>query len=287
MNNIEFITPPFNYTGSKLKVLNEIIPLFDYSKNNFFDVFVGGGSVYSNILDKYDTIYINDIIKELVEIHRSILESDDIINNTKELCKLIVDKNSYVKMRTEFNTYKTPEKLLSLMMTCTNNMMRFNKKFEFNQTYGERNWNKKTDIKMERFKTEIRKYKAKIKFHSLHFEAFKNIITDSTMIYCDPPYGRIKKENGSLDTKQISEAGYNVYWNYDDDLKLYEFLKFIDKNRQSFMLSGTLNHNGNVSWIMDKLINEKYNYKEINCNYEKVSRLETNKNTTEIIIFNY
>ena len=48
------IETPFNYTGSKFRLLEQILPEFDYSKPYFVDLFTGGGSVYTNVLDKYD-----------------------------------------------------------------------------------------------------------------------------------------------------------------------------------------------------------------------------------------
>src|SRR5574344_1815734 len=48
----EMINPPFNYTGSKFKLLDQILPLLDYNKEYFIDLFCGGGSVYTNVLDK-------------------------------------------------------------------------------------------------------------------------------------------------------------------------------------------------------------------------------------------
>ena len=62
------IETPFNYTGSKYKLLEQLLPKFDYSKSYFLDLFCGGGSVYTNVLDKYEKIWANDIIKNLVEI---------------------------------------------------------------------------------------------------------------------------------------------------------------------------------------------------------------------------
>ena len=32
-----YIETPFNYTGSKHRILDQILPLFDYSKRNFVD----------------------------------------------------------------------------------------------------------------------------------------------------------------------------------------------------------------------------------------------------------
>lgn len=55
-----FIETPFNYTGSKFKLLDQIVPEMDYTKSNFIDLFCGGGSVYTNIVDKFDKIVAND-----------------------------------------------------------------------------------------------------------------------------------------------------------------------------------------------------------------------------------
>ena len=40
---MNYIEPPLNYTGSKFKLLEQLIPMFDYSKSYFVDIFTGGG----------------------------------------------------------------------------------------------------------------------------------------------------------------------------------------------------------------------------------------------------
>ena len=67
------INTPFNYTGNKFSLLEQIIPHFDSSKEYFIDLFCGGGSVYTNIVDKYQKVLINDKISELVEIHKNLI----------------------------------------------------------------------------------------------------------------------------------------------------------------------------------------------------------------------
>ena len=47
------IETPFNYTGSKFKLLKQLLPELDYKKSTLVDVFCGGGSVYTNVLDRY------------------------------------------------------------------------------------------------------------------------------------------------------------------------------------------------------------------------------------------
>ena len=44
---MKYINTPFNYTGSKIKLLDQILPEMDYTKKYFVDLFTGGGvSIY-------------------------------------------------------------------------------------------------------------------------------------------------------------------------------------------------------------------------------------------------
>lgn len=269
---MNYIETPLNYTGSKYKLLDQILPEFDYSKPYFIDLFTGGGSVYTNVLDRYKSILANDIISDLIGIHKGILESDDIINKSKISCPIKDDQESFLKLRESYNNEKEPYKLWALMLSSTNNMMRFNKSFNYNQTFGKRSWSSRTDDKVISYKNHIRQYKDKIKFTSKSFFDI-DVKTNNIMIYCDPPYSN-------------TEAGYNSYWNKGDDEKLYKYLKNIDKVGSSFMVSGVLNHDDKPCALLDMLISDGYTMKELDFNYNKVSR-KGNKVTTEVIIKNY
>ena len=121
-----YVKTPFNYTGSKYKILDQLLPLFDYNKQNFVDLFAGGGSVYTNILNKYNKIAVNDIIGELIEIQKKLVTDNNIINDVKKLVVDKEDKEGYLELRKNYNENKSPEKLWALMLCCTNNMIRFN-----------------------------------------------------------------------------------------------------------------------------------------------------------------
>lgn len=279
-----YIDGVMNYTGSKFKLLEQILPQFDYTKPTFVDLFAGGGSVYTNVLDKYDKVIANDIIEDLIGIHSDLLTSDKIIEDTKSLCPGKGNKDGFLQLREDYNQNKSSAKLWALMLSSTNNMMRFNKKFKYNQTYGNRGWNSNTDKKVENFIKHIRRFADKIEFISKTFNEVD--ISSEMMFYCDPPYGRIKNDDGSMGKKQISEAGYNAFWEKDDDLFLYEYLHKINDSGSSFMVSGVLEHDGNICWMLDKLIQDGFNYKELTFDYNKVSR-KGDKKTIEIIIKNY
>ena len=282
--NVNYIDSVMNYTGSKFKLLNQILPIFDYTKPYFVDLFCGGGSIYTNVVDKYQKVLVNDVITDLIGIHQNLVLKDSIIKETKELCPGKKNPSGFAELRNSYNQNPTPAGLWALMLSSTNNMMRFNQKFKYNQTYGDRGWNDNTDKKVELFVNHIRKYQNRLKFISKHFNDVK--ITSNAMYYIDPPYGRVKEESGNIGKKQISEAGYNAFWKEDDDIKLYNYVKDIDKSGSSFMISGVLEHDGKTCWILDKLIQDGFREIELNFDYNKVSR-KGDKKTKEIIIVNY
>ena len=280
-----YIDSVMNYTGSKFKLLNQILPHFDYTKSNFVDLFAGGGSVYANVVDKYQKVLVNDIISDLIGIHQNLVCGDEIITETKIICPGKNNAPGFAELRNSYNQNPTPAKLWALMLSSTNNMIRFNQKFKYNQTYGERGWNSNTDTKVENFTKHIRKYKDKLKFISKPFYEL-NFDSNNIMYYIDPPYGRVKNEDGSIGKKQISEAGYNAFWKEDDDKRLYEYIKQINQKGSSFMVSGVLEHDGKLCWMLDKLIQDGFKSKELEFDYNKVSR-KGDKKTTEVIITNY
>jgi DNA adenine methylase Dam len=278
-----------NYSGSKFKLLDQILPLFDYSKDYFLDLFCGGGSVYVNVLDKYKKLLINDIIVDLIEIHKNLCNNPQIfIETVRNLAKTKENQKLYIDLKTSYNqekdSYKRSTMLFALMLTCTNNFMRFNLKGEFNQSWGRREWSDSTQKKVDEFVEHVSKYKGKIFYSSKHFNNVK--ITKPSMIYLDPPYGSIQDENGNITNKKISEAGYNAYFNKEDDLKLYNYIIELNNQKHSFMLSGLLEHDGKQSWIMNKLIKDGFKYKELIFDYNGVSR-KGKKESKEIIIMNY
>lgn len=269
------IEPVLNYTGSKFKLLEQLLPEFDYTKKYFVDLFAGGGSVFINVLDKYKKILVNDIIADLIGIHEKLFTNpENLISTTKKLATCKEDQEKYNKLREDYNNSPTPEKLYALMLSCTNNMMRFNKKFKFNQTWGKRGWSEKTDKKIEAFLNHTKQYKDKILFTATHFNNIK--LSKPSMIYIDSPYTN-------------SEAGYNNYWEKNDDNILYKYCKKADDDGHSFVLSGILGkHKDDKRWeLIDKLIADGYNYKILENDYEKVARKKKSKDSDEIIIKNF
>ncbi len=261
-----------NYTGGKFKLLPQLLPEFDYTKNTFVDLFAGSLVISANVVDKYEFIIANDIIEELIGIHREVINNfTEFVNKVKNLVVTKEDQDGFNILRKSFNENKSPEKLFSLMLCSTNNMLRFNKSFLYNQTFGRRTYNPSTEKKLIEFYEHILPFKNKICLISKNFTEVE--IPVNSMTYIDCPYSN-------------SEAGYNSYWPKNADIQLYKYIREIDKNNNSFVLSGCLTHDGEESILLKNLINDGFLYKELICDYNKVSR-KGNKETTEIIIKNF
>jgi len=228
------------------------------------------------VVDRYDKIIINDIIEEIIGIHTNLINNPkQFIAATKEITlKDKEDHIGYSKLRQSFNDEKTPQKLFALMLSCTNNMIRLNKKFQFNQTFGKRTWNDSTEKKVNEFVGHISKYKDKIFPISRPFHEM--VTKEPAMYYIDPPYTN-------------TEAGYNSYWSVESENRLYEYIRNLNEKGDSFMLSGVHgpHKNGKESEIINNLIADGFNYKFLEHDYKKVSRSEEAKNSKEVIIFNY
>jgi len=282
-----FINPPFNYTGSKYKLLPQILPEFDYSKKLMVDLFTGGGSVMYNCIDKFEVIIANDIIKPLMNIHYMMLTRPEyLIKRTKQVCALIKNKHSYNKVRQIFNDHNShPALLWALMLTCNSNMIRFNYQMKFNQTCGLRNWNSSTDKKVFKLLEHLKKQKINIKCISREFynvpiewDELKKIINldidiKKAFYYIDPPYSN-------------THAGYNCFWTKKHDIDLYEYILKLNDYGHTFCLSGILHHNNKESILLTNLIKHGFNVVEIDADYNKVQNTKRGK-VPEIIIKNF
>lgn len=270
------INPPFNYTGSKIKLLPQLIPLFDRNKLYFVDLFAGGGSVYANVVDLYEKVWVNDIIADLIGAHKALLSNPSFVEQVKALCVARDDQAGYHKLRDSYNAAKTPEKLFALMLCCTNNMMRFNQSFGFNQTFGKRTFNDSTVTKIDAFVNRVKPHMGKLHFTSLSFEKVWPANLSNTIIYADPPY-------------MGSEAGYNAYWSGSLESRLYDYLKNVDAAKGSFALSGMRGGHKDQpeSPVISRLIADGYRVMEIQHDYSKVARNKIEKRGQEVLILNY
>lgn len=262
------IESPINYMGSKFKLLDKLIPLFPTAVDNFYDIFTGGGSVYLNMIGRYKTVYANDILADLITIHKHLPKQTFLDCAIAYSTPTKESQEDYLKLRTSYNVDGGADKLLALIWSCNSNMMRFNSKFEFNQTWGKRCYNTGTQRKLNNiigisFNT--------VKYYNEHFSYFKDIPT-SSFVYLDPPYSN-------------TEAGYNAIWSKKDDDALIDLITYYLDNGILFGISGVVNDKINPIYdflaTRDEVIIHDFNLDL----YKKIAKKE--KSNSEYYITNY
>lgn len=272
------IPTPFNYTGSKTKLLPQLLPLLDRSKVHFYDVFAGGGSVYANVLPLYPHVHVNDVITDLIGIHRALIEEgESFVAIVRVLCAAKDDPMSYRALRDAYNADKTPSRLFALMLCCTNNMMRFNRSFGFNQTFGKRSFNPSTQAKIDAFIAGVKPYVDRISYSSLRFQEVVPLNPTDSMIYMDPPY---------IGT----EAGYNTYWSQADEETLYAYILKLHASGASFALSGVRGQHRSgkeSSRLIERLVADGFECVALDFAYTKVARRKGDTSSQEVVVRNY
>ena len=300
-----FLACPFNYTGGKYKLLNQIIPEIKET-SVFLDLFSGGGNVGIN--SSASKIIFNDINTNLIELIKYIRNTDTnvLLKNIDEVIdryqlsntalygyryygcesnKGLSDynKEKFLKLRKDYNNLIADGKsdyllLYVLIVFSFNNQIRFNNKGEFNLPVGKRDFNSKMRSKLVLYSEELKK--KDIEFYNEDFRHIKlEKLSKETFIYCDPPY-------------IITNATYNEKGNWieSDEKDLLEFLDKANDLGFKFALSNVLESKGKKNKILIDWINIK-GYK---CNFLEKSYSNSNYHrkgkdsiSVEVLITNY
>jgi adenine-specific DNA-methyltransferase len=270
---------PLNYSGSKHDLIPQLLQHFPSkeSVDRFYDVFTGGLSVTINT--PYDKVISNDIIEPLIQFYHNLKlasNGNQIEEEIQKIKSYAISKESqdeFNQIREVFNMNKNPYLFFALVSSCTNNMMRFNKSFKFNQTFGKRTINDNTIQKLRDYCNVLKQ--KEIYFSCRNYKELFELFppTQDDFIYLDPPYA------------YLSEAGYNAYWSKEDENYLYNLLDDLDKSGIRFALSGMSVNKGIKNPNLDKL--DKYKIINLDYDYQKVARKKNLGESQEILVINY
>lgn len=294
----ELVKSPLNYTGGKFKLLPQMLPYFPNDINTFVDLFGGGCNVGANV--KANRIIFNDIESHVVELLKYFKNNkidfilDEIYaliekygltrtdlygyeyygcNSSDGVAK--VNKEGYMKLRADYNKFKTPILFYVTIVFAFSNQIKFNSKGEFNIAVNKRDFN--SSMKNNLIKFVDRLNKLNIYFTDKDFKELKiNKLNKNDLVYCDPPY-------------LITCATYNDGWNETNERELLTLLDSLDRNNIKFALSNVLENKGESNEIL-KEWSKKYNVIHLNNSYGNCSYHAKDKNmntTDEVLIVNY
>lgn len=288
------IISPLNYPGNKARILKNILEILPKQNENFVDVFCGsaivGLNTHSNI------IHLNDKEKKIIELLEFFKNNElDFILN--EIEKIIVDydftdskskaknfykiykneglskynKQSFLKLRQDYNKHPSPQKLFALLIFGFNHYLRFNAQGLFNVPVGKMDFSTSLYNKTLAF---IRLIQNKnIIFTHLDFKD-DLLYEKGDFFYFDPPY-------------LITNAPYNAKWDIKDEKALYEILDTLNLKNKKFALSNIIKSNGKENELLKKWA-KKYKIININRKYTNANYRRKNlSESLEVLIINY
>ncbi len=231
--------PVLKWVGGKQHILTEIFELFPKTLTNYYEPFVGGGSVFIELLNRLENeqiivtnnIIITDKNKILISVYNMI--KTNIKNLTKNLKiyenfyneNIDTREKNYYEIRKRFNAKQNVLDFIILNKTCFRGLYRVNSSGEFNTSFG--------NYKKINFDTDNIKILHKLfKKYQVEFKAidYKELLTNekdqhndsNTVLYLDPPY-------------YGSYAGYTT-----DKLDVIFFAQLINKLTSKIVMSNTI-----------------------------------------------
>ena len=308
VQNKAFIKSPLNYIGGKYRLLPQILPLFPKKIDSFVDLFCGGLNVAINVespkkdsnhnlINLTHKIYAKEIICndnltyliELYEFLRSHSLESSLANLEKIIAKYALNATNaqgYNALRDDYNTHKSPLKLLTLIAHSFNHQIRFNNAHKFNTPFGKNRSTFNATMKQNLMDFVETLQSKNFAFYALDFREFLSQIhlTKESFLYADPPY---------LITQGTYNDGKRGFsgWSEKLEIALLESLANLHKQGIRFALSNVLTHKGNQNKILQDWVDKNDFFithleaHYTNANYQAKHK-DKNK-TKEVFITNY
>ncbi|NBP00211.1 MAG: Dam family site-specific DNA-(adenine-N6)-methyltransferase [Proteobacteria bacterium] len=197
------LTPIIKWAGGKRQILPILKKHFPIEFGDYFEPFVGGGSVFmelynGRLLDNKN-VYLSDIMIPLINLYQVILRQPEALLEELSNEKYANNRDVYIEMRQSFNrlkqlasvVYHTNVEMAALFLylnkTGFNGMYRENAKGEYNIAYGRNVSSKFGD------KTTIMNLHSFLRMPNVtigcgHYLDIEPLVKPGDFVYLDPPY---------------------------------------------------------------------------------------------------
>jgi DNA adenine methylase len=290
------------WVGGKTQIIDSIISTFPQTINNYYEPFVGGGSVLFQLLSKVRNgtikvngdVYASDVNSSLIYLYINVRDKiEDLIQSLLEMINdynSISDLNSeenteeamtskkhyYLWVRRIYNSMTNDEKrsvigssiFIFLNKTCFRGLYRESSN-GFNVAFG--NYKNSSVFEASHLR-EVSDLLQNVNFSVCSFEAVLSKITKGDFVYMDPPY---VEEN---DTSFVSYV--NGGFSDDDHNRLFNLCDDMINKGVNVAIS-----NSNVKKVIDHFKNDKYNIYVVDVS-RRINAKKPDAKTTELIIVN-
>lgn len=236
---------PLNYSGSKDSMMPALTKRLPRNFDVFVDAMGGAGNVAANVVAMNRVIY-NEVNPRIYEIVQMLI-AEDPVEVIDRVNRLVADfqlskanRESYLRLREEYNRAPTSLKLFTLQIYAFQNMIRLNGKGEMNTPVGNNSFNEGTARRITSFAAKTAQFDLICgSYQRLDPADFPN----RTVFYFDPPYFITKAEYN--DGKRGLEG-----WNSESEAALLDFLLRVHAAGHQFMLSNVMEHKGRTHHLL-------------------------------------
>lgn len=278
------LSPILKWVGGKSQILNEVMDLFPVTMNNYYEPFLGGGSILFALLSYKKmgirtitgTVYANDLNGQLIEFFKTlktqpqelIQEAEKLIQAWRAIKGTTVERKPttqleattsresyYFWVRSQYNALPAEQKsgpkaaamFLFLNKTCFRGLYREGPN-GFNVPYG--NYENPAIINKAHF-LEVSELLQNVVFSCVDYKEFLANVQQGDFIYLDPPYAQIK---------ETSFVGYTATgFDGDEQKRLFELCHQMKQKGARFLLS-----NANVDAVKNAFTTTGYQIKTLN-----------------------
>jgi DNA adenine methylase len=314
-NQIKKEEPPkpiIKWVGGKTQILDKLMPEFPRVINNYYEVFMGGGSVLLALLTNIKngtielkgTVYAYDLNEALIYVYKNIQSNHEALHdeiqeilqefnesgedNENESSKTFEPKSEVEAKLSKHNYYyfvrEKYNKLSALEKTSVTGsaMFIFLNKTCFRGVFreGPNGFNvpyghySNPEIVNKEHLDKLHHLIAGVVFEAKDFEASLNEVEDENdFVYLDPPYAPETKKSFVKYTK----VGFKI----ENHRKLFDMCQELTVEKKRFMMS-----NADVSLVREHFAPEKYFVSSITCKMAINSKNPESK-AKEVIIKNY
>lgn len=183
--------PFFSWPGSKQATIGKIMKHFPPAAN-YYEPFLGGGTVFFNVGHKYKNHFLSDFNSGIIAAFLAAQSRTKELKKMLSVFRAIDDKNFYFRIKNDYNRYlKTKDRLimsqgarfLYLISRTFGSFYRTNSKGEFSGSYAS--VGRGSCYQPQKIDNAARFLKG----CSIKFLSFENVKPkNDSVIYMDPPY---------------------------------------------------------------------------------------------------
>jgi DNA adenine methylase len=234
------IIPTFlKWVGGKRKILDKLNRNLPIQFNNYYEPFLGGGSVFFYMKQKFPNkkFAISDINKDLINTYQDVR---DYPRELRKWLKKLKESNSerfYYEVRESFNKgkvkgVKRSAVFIYMNKVCFNGIYRVNSKNEFNVPYGNY---KNPEIFDDETILLASKLLKGVKIVCQDYEDLISSIKEDDFVYLDPCYDPLKK---------TSFANYTPdRFDNEENIRMSRFVKNIKIKGANVLFSNNFTEN--------------------------------------------